>query len=104
MLAKRTNTIEDKIALRYEKSGDKIELLSFLNNSAVSLNLQTLRKSAKKNRQQHYGYEVFVLRQSITKGKYSFVHFCLVGICLNSVPSFSFRHSRRKLRYNSVHE
>jgi hypothetical protein len=30
MLAMRTNTIEDKIALRYEKSGDKIELLSFL--------------------------------------------------------------------------
>jgi hypothetical protein len=37
MLA-RTNTIEDKTVLRYEKSGDKLDLLSFF-NSAVPINL-----------------------------------------------------------------
>jgi hypothetical protein len=38
MLAARTNITEDKIVLRYEKSGVKIDMLSFF-NSAVSLNL-----------------------------------------------------------------
>jgi hypothetical protein len=38
MLATRTNTAENKIVLRYENSGDKLDLLSFF-NSPVSLNL-----------------------------------------------------------------
>ncbi len=38
MLAARKNITEDKIVLRYEKSGVKKDLLSFF-NSAVSLNL-----------------------------------------------------------------
>jgi hypothetical protein len=38
ILATRTNTTEDKIVLRYENSGDKLDLLSFF-NSVVSLNL-----------------------------------------------------------------
>jgi hypothetical protein len=38
MLAKRTKITEDKIILRYEKSGDKLGLLFFF-NSAVSINL-----------------------------------------------------------------
>jgi hypothetical protein len=38
MFATRTNTTENKIVLRYENSGDKLNLLSIF-NSAVSLNL-----------------------------------------------------------------
>jgi hypothetical protein len=38
MLARRTNITEDKIVLRCEKTGDKLDLLSFF-NSAVSINL-----------------------------------------------------------------
>jgi hypothetical protein len=42
MLARRINTTEDKIVLRYEKSGDKLGLLPFLNTPA-SLNLSSFR-------------------------------------------------------------
>ncbi len=38
MLARRTKITQDKIFLRYEKSGDKLGLLFFINN-AVSINL-----------------------------------------------------------------
>ncbi len=42
MLARRTNATEDKIVLRYQKSGDKLGLLPFF-NSAASLNSQVFR-------------------------------------------------------------
>jgi hypothetical protein len=38
MLAMRTDITEDKIVLRYEKSGDKLDLISLF-NSAASINL-----------------------------------------------------------------
>ncbi len=46
MLARRTNATEDKIFLRYEKSGDKLGLLPFF-NSAASLNLTSFSLQAK---------------------------------------------------------
>ncbi len=41
MLARRTNISEYKIVLRYEKSGDKLDMLFFF-NSEVSKNIYRL--------------------------------------------------------------
>jgi len=35
MLARRTNITEDKIALRYEKSGDRLDLLCFFISAGI---------------------------------------------------------------------
>ncbi len=64
-----------KIVLRWEKSGNNLDLLFFI-NIAVSVILRNWRKSSNKIRQcqigqNHYGYEMLVLRQSIEKTKYS---------------------------------
>jgi hypothetical protein len=45
ILARRKNITEDKIVLWYDKSGEKLDLVSFL-NSAVSINLKIWEKSS----------------------------------------------------------
>jgi hypothetical protein len=70
ILATRTSTTEDKMVLRYEKSGYKLDLLSIF-NSAASKTLK-LKEIFKQNQTklEHYGYEMLVLRQITTKDKY----------------------------------
>jgi hypothetical protein len=43
MLAMRTNITEDKTVLRYERSGDRLYLLSFF-NSVGSINFPLLKE------------------------------------------------------------
>jgi hypothetical protein len=60
MLVRRTNIAEDKIVLRYEKSWDKLDLISF----KVERNLQTKPDKVKAL----WLYDVF-LREGIKKIK-----------------------------------